>query len=222
MDKLTAELVAAVASAAVQATLVAAGAPKTPTTPRPSVKMPSTPKPIKHALAVDRDQLAICVHEAAHAVSGTVLGAELRNAVVGELRDGLKGQTFFYDRPSGTDPQISYAGPYGEGKFLSGGRRPTQREFYNILGNRGCRDRKVLVAAGGIHTGADVELIVDRCWSSVLSLAGQLHRTGEVVREDVLRALGVDTSRPAASQLANIRAGMQPVPPFNPKTPAPA
>lgn len=219
-----AELIATVASAAVRATLTAASG--TRSTPKHGHQPLSTPTPItpprREPVPVDRDALAVAIHEAGHAVSGVVLGADFHTAVVGELPGGLKGQAYFYDRPHGADPLISYAGPYAEARWLAGGRRPTQREFYTVLDGHGCRDRSVLTAAGGFHAGADVEPIVARCWPAVLTVARQLHLTGEVVREDVLAALGVDTTRPVASQLSNIRCGGQTVPAFAPRTPAPA
>lgn len=219
------ELIATVASAAVTATLAAAGTLKTPKTPRPAHKplsTPKTPKPVRRE-PVSRDALAVCVHEAGHAVSGVVLGADFHTAIVGELRDGLKGQAFFYDRPHGSDVLIAYAGPWAEARFLAGGRRPTQREFYTVLDDHGCRDQRVLTAAGGFHAGADVELIIDRAWPSVLAVARQLHRTGEAHHEDVCAALGVtDGGGFTSVQLASLRSGGHTVPPFTARTPAPA
>lgn len=221
----TAELMATVASAAVKATLVAAGGtPKTPTTPRPGHKplsTPKTPKPPRRALTAA--DLAVAVHEAGHAIAGGVLGAELRNAIVGELRGGLKGQASFLDRPHGSDALIAFAGPWAQAKFMAGGRRPTQREFFAVLDTAGCFDQRVLTAAGGLHEGAAAQPILERCWPAVLTVARQLHRTGEVHHEDVCAALGItDGGGVTSVQLASIRSDCRAIPPFNAKTTATA
>lgn len=224
MNDLTAELVAAVASAAVTATLTASGTRATPKTPTPGHKPLSTPKPIKPPRrAVDRQALAVAVHEAGHAVAGVILGAELRNAVVGSSRvTGLEGLTTFTDRPHGSDALIHYGGPYGQAKFQAGGRRPTQRQLFAVFDGHGCRDQRALVAGGGLHEGADVQPIIDRAWPAVLTVARQLHLTGEIFQADVLAALGVDTTGNVGAQLSSIRSGGQIVPPFITKQPAPA
>ncbi len=233
-----ADLVARVAAAAVKATLAATGAaggggrlrvpapPKTPTTP----KMPVRPTRTASATApaeVDRDRLAVAVHEAAHAVAGAGLGAELHTAILppkGMLLPGrLKGQTFFRDHPHGTAELIAYAGPWAQAKFQAGGRRPTQREFFDLLNSTGCHDRRVLTAAGGTHEGAGVVPILDRCWDAVLTVARKLYNVGEAHRDDVLSALGItDGGGYYSSQLASLRSGCRSVPAFTSKTPQPA
>lgn len=220
-DLTAAELVASVASAAVKATL-AAGTGSRQTASRPVVTPLAPPKP-KPPAAPSLETLAVCVHEAAHAVAGVALGGELRDAVVFDLREGdLKGLTRFRDCPDRLKTMVAYAGPWAEAKFQAGGQRPTQRQLFAALDGHGCRDQRVLVAAGGLHEGADVQPIIERCWSSVLTLARQLHRVGQVHHEDALAALGVDTTRPVGSQLSSIRSGGQIVPPFTTRTPAPA
>lgn len=228
-----AELVARVAAAAVTATLAATGGrglmpPKTPTTPKVPVRPTLAPaKPVRPthptrtasvtaSSRVDRDRLALAVHEAGHAVAGVVLGAELRNAYLVpeniKMPDGRKGEARFGARPHGTDEQIVYAGPWAQAKFAAGGRRPTQREFYAVMATSGVHDDRVLTAAGGIHEGAGAQPIIDHCWDAVLTVAKTLYNVGEVHEEDVLNALGVNTHRPIGSQLSSIRSGAQAVP----------
>lgn len=224
-DLTTAELLGVVAREVAHAVLTASGTPRkppTPTTPRPGQKPLNTPKPIRRALTAS--DLAVCVHEAGHAVAGVTLGAELRNAVVGELRGGLKGlTTYFGDTlPAHRKLEISYAGPWAQAKFQAGGRRPTQRQLFAVFDGHGCHDQRALVAGGGLHEGSSVQPLIDRCWPAVLTVARQLHLTGEVHHEDVCAALGVtDGGGMGSVQLASIRSGGR-VPPFMTTTTVPA
>ncbi|WP_445168774.1 hypothetical protein ACTXG7_05275 [Mycolicibacterium sp. Dal123E01] len=228
-DLTTAELVATVASAAVKATLVAAGStlstPKTPTAARPGHNPLSTATPVAPPRrALTAADLAVCVHEAGHAVAGVVLGGELRDALVFDLRhDGLRGLTRFHDCPDHLKTRVAYGGPWSEAKFQAGGRRPSQRELFAAMDGHGCRDQRALNAAGGTHEGASVQPIIDRTWPAILTVARQLRRLGEVHSEDVLKALGVrDGGGLTSTDLAEIRSGNRSVPPFNAKTPQPA
>ncbi len=223
------ELVATVASAAVKATLAAAGGLKTPTPPRPSQKPLAPARPLRpthptQGLAAEgarRDRLAVAVHEAGHAVAGVALGAELRSAVLAPegttLRGGRAGQTNFSDQATYHDPEVAYAGPWAQAKFQAGGRRPTLREFYALLDSTGHNDRQVLTAAGGTHEGAGVVPMLDRCWPAVLTVARKLHTVGEIHQEDVLGALGItDGGGEFSVQLASLRSGSASVPAFMP------
>jgi hypothetical protein len=166
--------------------------------------------------AEQRQHLEICVHEAAHAVAGVARGAELRNAVVirGKVT-GIEGLTTFSDAPWGIDPLLAYAGPYGQAKFQAGGRRPTQRAMFAVFDGGGRKDAIVLSLAGGFHTGAAVEPVIDKCWPGVIRIAQQLFSQGEVIETDVLTALGItDGGGPSSAQLAGLRSGFRRVPPI--------
>lgn len=227
----TAQLVATVAASAAQATM--AHMARTPTTPGTTRKPLATPKPVKPKRAPSsvaavtarkREHLGVCVHEAAHAVAGVVLGAQLRNAVVFDgAVTGVLGRAYFHDRPYGRDAEIAYAGPWAQAKFLNGGRRPTQAQMSAVLDSHGCEDRTALTAAGGAHLGHGVTLLLDRAWPAVVRVAKQLHGKGEVFETDVLAALGVDDGGGSTStQLALLRSNMRTVPPLTTKQPAPA
>lgn len=229
IDPSNAGLMARVAAAAVKATLAASGGPRL--TPP---KVTATPKPIRPALApakpvrpthptraasaeVDRDRLALAVHEAGHAVAGVVLGAELRNAYLVpeniKMPDGRKGEARFRARPHGTDERIVYAGPWAEAKFAVGGRRPTQQGFNAVMATSGVHDQRALTAAGGTHEGAAVQPIIERCWPAVMTLAKKLYKVGEVSHEDVCAALGItDGGGYYSKQLASLRSGCRSVP----------
>lgn len=180
--------------------------------------------------AKKREHLELCVHEAAHAVAGVVYGARLRSAVVASGRViGNQGRTSFEpdDFPGYRKPEIAYSGSYGQAKFRAGGRRPTQREFYAVLGTCGYKDDWALTAAAAAsaadHNARDVVPLLERCWPAVLTLAQQLRRTGQVRHDDVLAALGVtDGGGLTSVQLASLRSDSRSVPPIASKQLAPA
>lgn len=180
--------------------------------------------------AKKREHLELCVHEAAHAVAGVIYGARLRSAVVASGRVlGNQGMTRFEpdDFPEYRKAEVAYSGSYGQAKFRAGGRRPSQRELYAVLGTCGYKDERSLVAAAasatGDHSARDVVPLLERCWPAVITLAQQLRRSGEVRHDDVLAALGVtDGGGLTSVQLASLRSGSRPLPPTAAKHPAPA
>lgn len=170
--------------------------------------------------ASERELLECCVHEAAHAVAGVVLGAELRNAVVVSSKvTGVEGLTTFADRPHGVDAEIAFAGPWAQARFRAGGR-PTHRDIFAVLTTTGCKDDPVITAsahADAGNNGRDVVPLLTWCWPAVARIATQLHRAGEVDQRGVLSALAVDDGGGLTSvQLAAIRSLMRAVPPLRP------
>lgn len=220
----TAELVATVAASAAKATVAhmarKSSAPSTPSTTSatPKVVQPRRTPMTAAELARKREHLAVCVHEAAHAVAGVCWGAALRNAVASDGKvTGSQGRTYFSDRPHGRDAEIAYAGPWAQAKFQAGGRRPTSAQMYAVFDGPGCEDHAALTAAGGAHLGQGVTLLIERCWPAVQTLARQLNDKGEVFEADVLAALGITDGGGATSvQLALLRSNMRTVPPFAP------
>ncbi|MGH3556412.1 hypothetical protein [Mycobacterium sp.] len=166
----------------------------------------------------EREHLELSIHEAAHAVAGVVLGAQLRNAVVTNSRLwGVDGRTNFADRPHGRDPEIAYAGPWAQARWRAGSR-PSQRQVFAVLRAGGYKDDRALIAAGGTYLGTGVTPLLERCWPAVTRVAQQLHRSGEVTESDVLAALGVDDGGGRSSvQLAAIRSNCRSVPPITTK-----
>lgn len=158
----------------------------------------------------EREHLELCIHEAAHAVAGVCLGAQLRQAVVIEGKvTGIQGVTTFEpEMPPGSEALTAYAGPWSEARWQAGGRRPTMRELFALWDAGGCKDFRALTAAGGTHLGAPVVPLLERCWPAVVRTAQALHRTAEVHQEDVLAALGIDDGGGRTSvQLASLRSG---------------
>lgn len=194
-----------------------------------STKTPRRPRAMADLTAKERLHVELCVHEAAHAVTGVTLGAQLRTSVVVRSRIWPpEGLTCFESRdfPEHRNAEIAYSGPYGQAKFRAGGRRPSQQQVFSVLRTCGYKDDRVLTAstpADGVHTGRDVVPLLNRCWPAVLRVAQQLARTGEVHQADVLAALGVDDGGGLTSvQLASLRSGLRTVPPIAAKQPAPA
>ncbi|OBC07567.1 hypothetical protein A5784_08460 [Mycobacterium sp. 852013-50091_SCH5140682] len=71
----------------------------------------------------------------------------------------------------------------------------------------------MITAAGGrLIVSPETPRLVERCWTSVLALAGQLFKNGEASHADVLDALGLAglSEQAAAFGLANIRSGSAP------------
>lgn len=168
----------------------------------------------------ERWHLELAVHEAAHAVTAVALGGTIRNAVVSNSRVmGVEGLTTGTDMPHGRDSEIAYSGPWAQARFRAG-RRPTQREVYNVLSRGGWKDERALIAAGGTHLGTAVVPLMERCWPAVVRVAQKLHKAGEVHQQDVLAALGVtDGGGLTSVELAGLRSGCRSVPPLETKQP---
>ncbi|OPX12482.1 hypothetical protein [Mycobacterium sp. AT1] len=214
------ELIATVASASVRAALAAGGGPKTPT----PLNTPAPKPPRREPVPVDHDRLAVAVHESGHLIASVVAGAEVITAIVGDLPGGFKGlTTYFSDTiPAHREMEISYAGPWSEARFRAG-RRPTQRDLFDVFAGNGCRDAATLGLAGGTHLGADVVPLLDRCWPAVLAVAKKLYSDGEATQADACSALGItDGGGYTSVQLASLRSGGRTVPAFGTRTPTPA
>lgn len=151
------------------------------------------------------------VHESAHAITAALMGGRVRNAFV--TRPGkvvpLQGQTEFAPMSPDRNAAVGFAGPWGGARWEAG-RRPTHHELATALAATSATDRKLLEAGGG-HRAVDPNLanLLERCWPSVMRLAGQLFKLGEVRHEHVLAALGL-TEENAAHGLAVIRSGSAP------------
>lgn len=190
------------------------------TVTKPVTKPVTKRRPLTLADLTDaeRAELACCCHEAGHAVAATVLGGEIRTAFVGGGRvTGLQGGTVHKRVAPGTWPSILYAGPWAEARWAAGGHRaPSHREVDAVLADTGCRDHADLTAAlraGGavvsdVATG-ELSNLLTRCWSSVIVVAQQLHRTGEVRHEHVCAALSIPP-RGNAHHLSLLRSGSVP------------
>ncbi|UHJ54417.1 hypothetical protein [Mycolicibacterium fortuitum] len=163
------------------------------------------------ATAAELAELDGGVHESAHAVTAALMGGRVRNAFVS--RPGkvvpLQGRTAFASMSPDRNASVGYAGPWSDARWRVGGR-PTHHDLAATLAAASPEDRKLMEAGGG-HHAVDPNLtnLLERCWPSVIRLAGQLFKLGEIHHEHVLAALGL-TEENAAHGLAVIRSGSAP------------
>lgn len=162
------------------------------------------------------DHAALCFHEAGHAVVGTVLGGEVSTAAVFAVdkyaKQPRQGVTKFADLSTGREPAVALAGPWAEARWNIGGqRRPTLREVERVLGARGREDRRAITAGGATVSDhfAELSVLMDRCWSPVVTLAQKLHSDREIHHEDVCSALGIPIND-NGHHLSLIRGGAPP------------
>src|SRR4051812_6809074 len=110
------------------------------------------------------ERCVVCIHEAAHAVVGVVLGGRVKLVTVGGLGgdDPIRGAADFDDLGCGHHATVAAAGPWAAAAWRYG-RRPTLPEVWAATG-RGCcgSDGAILAAAGGSHAGAAAEPLVGR------------------------------------------------------------
>lgn len=169
----------------------------------------------KKATADELAELDLAIHEASHSVVGTVLGGEVQSVVVTRAggAHGLHGLTRFRDLAEPARPDTAYAGPWSQASWRAGAW-PTQHQVHQVLADGGCHDDALITAAGGRYLTVSPETprLIERCWSSVLALAGQLFKNGEASHADVLASLGLAglSEHAAAFGLANIRSGSAP------------
>ncbi|AFA74243.1 hypothetical protein GPOL_c32290 [Gordonia polyisoprenivorans VH2] len=153
---------------------------------------------------VDRAQLAVAVHEAAHAVAGFVHGREIERVRLIDGDPEHAGACEFGHHPGGVPPVAVYAGTAAELRF-SLGRRPTAHDVSARLAVH--RDDRAMVASAGPYDLDHARGLVDRTWPAICELAAQLYGFAEVGPGDVLRALRVPSGARADACLADLRAG---------------
>lgn len=165
--------------------------------------------------AADRERIAVCFHEAGHAVASVALGGAVTMAVVGPNGSGgAMGEVQHNHVPVGAMSAITYAGPWAQARWLAG-RRPTQRDLYAVLDGHGCRDYAALQASGDTAEASRIVPLLERCWPAITTLAVKTlyhPRKACLARNaDVLAALGItDGGGPGSHQLAMIRSGRAP------------
>lgn len=167
--------------------------------------------------AGERKLLGLCVHEGSHAVLGVVAGGVLRSASVygNRVTPGRPGTmnnsglTLFDFVPQGREPEVAFAGPYAQARWLAG-KRPSMREVNASFDGGGCRDKEHLRGAAMSQASVIVPTI-ENVWPSIETVAKLLHRTGKATHPDVCKALGVtDGGGPGSTELSLIRGGAVP------------
>lgn len=187
---------------------------RTTPAPAPAAKPVRTREQVIAGLTADELQrIKLSFHESAHSTIGCALGGTLHSAFVGGGKaTGLQGLTTFTEMSVGRQPVVALSGPYAEARWLAG-RRPTRREVDAALAVGGSKDAAAITAAGTTITDVfhDAAALIDRCWSSIVTVAQKLHLDGEARHEHVCAALGLsDRGGPGSFELALIRSGAVP------------
>lgn len=163
-----------------------------------------------------------CFHEASHAAACVLLHGEVRIATVTNSRVfGVEGVTHFTHLPDRIDAAVTFAGIWGEARWMHG-RTPTSQQLHAMRQHNGRDEARLRACTAefdvyGGDTLADarrtVPGLLNRAWPAVGHLAAKLYRDGEVSHDDVLTALGItDGGGPCSSQLASLKAGLRSVP----------
>lgn len=157
---------------------------------------------------IDVERVGTCVHEAGHAVAAVLLGGHIVRAVVGSGASfGARGFVTHDNVADHHDRAVAYAGPYAEARWKFG-PGVQLHQVQQVLTASGRRDNQVLWDQAGGLPRDQVEPLLNRCWSALLSVAKQLYNEGELRDVDVRAALGLSTDRQlAASQLSLIASG---------------
>lgn len=175
----------------------------------------------------DEQRLAVATHEAAHAVIGTLFGAQVRRAEIvrGGPRTNPGAVTGFchYDTfdfaAEAHRREVIAAGTIAEAVFHHG-PSPTERQIDALLAtNPDDRNelRRAYFASGGrqpMVPTAEVLPLVLRCWEPIAHLTLRLDSHGEIRHTDVLAALSIpagSSEDAVALRAASIRSGSRPV-----------
>ncbi|MGB0972107.1 MAG: hypothetical protein ACPGVG_14280 [Mycobacterium sp.] len=166
--------------------------------------------------ADDRRILTLAVHEAGHAIVGTIYGAKVDHAALAENNnDGLCRFTtsVLGATPAQYRAQIAAAGAVAAALFTHG-PRPRLHQIEGLLGPGDRRElRLAALSNGGPFTDPIIAVtpLIRRCWDPIGELAATLAVDSEIRHPDVCAALGLspDPDR-AAFQLALLRSGSAP------------
>lgn len=160
----------------------------------------------------EREQLAISIHEAGHAIVASVLGDTVGSVTLtpDDPRHAglctLAAEQF----PGAHRAAIAFAGPYGEAFWRHGGPPPSS-VLRHLLATAGRDDDRVIVASGEPRP-PQVPRIVANCWGSITGLARKIFIDGEATQTDIDRALFLPADEPEARSfaLASILSGRAP------------
>ena len=163
----------------------------------------------------ERGRIAMAWHEAGHLVAGVLNGGVVASAAVvdGRVKSGLvsapTGATTFTGGTlaSTRHAMTAYAGPWAQA-YGRVRRRPSSHEVSAMMAGDRCKDREVLLAAGGVDVGEPVAELLQRFVPSLSTLAELLWRTGKASHSDVLRAMGLsEDASTRALELSMVRSG---------------
>ncbi|WLP90509.1 hypothetical protein [Gordonia sp. NB41Y] len=159
---------------------------------------------------VDRAQLAVAVHEAAHAVVGRVMGLSVARAVIHPADEhGHAGRCEFSRAPLGTPDVVDLAGTVAELRFQRGPRFSSFEVIDRLSVHRD--DRRALTASGDPGTLDRTRRLIETTWSPIRELAARLYGYREISGEQVDAALKLsEYNDESTMQLAAIRSGRWP------------
>jgi hypothetical protein len=166
----------------------------------------------------ERGRIDMAWHEAGHLIAGVLNGGVVASAAVvdGRVKSGLvsppRGETTFTGGTLGSSKHAmtAYAGPWAQA-YGRVRRRPNSHEVSAMMAGDRCKDREVLLAAGGVDVGEPVTELLQRFVPSLSTLAELLWRTGKASQSDVLRAMGLsEDASTRAVELSMIRSGAEP------------
>ncbi len=154
----------------------------------------------------ERGRIEMAWHESGHLVAGVLNGGVVASAAVvdGRVKSGLvsppRGETTFTggSLASTRHAMTAYAGPWAQvyGRVR---RRPSSHEVSAMMAGDRCKDRDVLLAAGGVDVGEPVAELLQRFVPSLSTLAELLWRTGKASQSDVLRGVSQRMRAPGRS-----------------------
>lgn len=146
----------------------------------------------------ERAGVALCVHEAAHAVWAVLAGAQIAECSVPSADHGLVRIT----EPHPNGPEISYAGIYAEALFTYGGIPPLAH-LRDAWRNASAGDREHFGDSPNLprHIEPQVEYVMPR----IRQLAQTLYRRGTATHADVENVLGITRDVPASVVASCVR-----------------
>lgn len=164
----------------------------------------------------DRWLTPLAVHEAAHAVVGTVYGAEVDRATIAD--DGSSGCCQFTGASFGVTPtryraHIAAAGAVAAA-MLGYGPRPRLVQVDALLSPGDKEELRLAAVANGLPISSPlmaVQPLIRHCWHSIACLASDLVVKREIRHQDVYAAMGLPLDPDQAGlQLGEIRSRSAP------------
>ncbi len=161
--------------------------------------------------------IALAIHEAAHAVVGTIYGAKVDHAALAD--DNADGLCRFTNTITAATPrqyrsQIAAAGAVATAVFTHG-PRPRLHHIDRLLGPGDRRELRLAALANAAPFDSPilaVTPIIRRCWPAISDLAATLALEGTIRHRDVCAALGLSAHPDRAGfELACIRSRMFPI-----------
>ncbi len=154
----------------------------------------------------DRRRMALAIHEAAHAVVGTVFDrdVEVSRLIAGDA--DYAGETRFCPLEGlNLPPVVLAAGVTAQSRFVHGTWHPSRVQLAALRHGCGRHDHAALLASGDPYV--DPTPVVRRLYPAITELAVELYHAGEAGPGHVLAALGVPRGPSGPMYLSGLRTG---------------